>query len=134
MEETNYQKLKALPTKEFWERVSELQSKTLRKYIDYPAWLDSTDPDISHFIKKIGTCKLYPSQAECAMSGYSFEPARSKYREEHARDMLVLEQKLMFSQPYFVVAGKDGSGDFLSVPATEIGELSFDKQPEQDEG
>lgn len=53
---TNFEKLKELTPSEFWGRITELQKHPLAQYIDYPAWLNATDTDIKHFIKRYADC------------------------------------------------------------------------------
>lgn len=101
---TNFEKLKALPSEKFWERISELTSNPLTEYIDVPAWLDSETEDVSCFVKSKGECLVKPSELEIILCSHSRnETEKDMYTMTHSKRMKVLEP-YDESRPYAVVS------------------------------
>lgn len=109
MEQTNFEKLKALSPEEFWREICTLQNKPLFSFTDFPAWLDSTDADLMHFVRTIGNCKVYPSEAEMLCAGCKTDADKGLYRQTHCREMLLLEETKLYGEPYYTVTDAQGT-------------------------
>lgn len=94
---TNREKLSGLSTAEFWEEINSLLEHQAEDYIDYVKYLDSEDPDITHFIRNQGECIVSPSQTEKIAAHFV---GKEMPKSRHA---LFLRERRMYGEPYAVV-------------------------------
>ena len=113
---TNREKLATLSTADFWAEINDIKDFGLAEYTDFVAFLDSDDPEISHFVKHLGECWIAPSEADIKVSqNENSEPPKP-------RKGIVLGYRTIFEQPYVVVHYYEDIyySSYCSVPANRI--------------
>lgn len=108
---TNREKLSGLSTAEFWEEINSLLEHQAEDYIDYVKYLDSEDPDISHFIRNQGECLVSPSQAEKIAAHFVGKEMPK------SRPALFLRERRMYGAPCAVVFME---GKIYTVPLENV--------------
>lgn len=124
MGKTNIEKLKELPTSEFWNAIKNLAANHFKEYIDYEAWLDSENENINDFISNEGTVVVKPSKAEitCFKNSYKLEHGKKPSEKEiedyiasMTEEVLLLEKTSVYNKPYYTV-GKPEHNRIMKVP------------------
>lgn len=108
---SNLDKLKQLDSKAFWEQIVSLRNG-LSEYIDYPAWLDSDDADLTHFLKSNERIVVYPTEAEITsfvnetklINGSCSDSDIEYYKDQHKMELFVLEHEIIYGRDYITVA------------------------------
>ncbi len=108
---SNFDRLKQLDSKVFWESIESLRNG-LSKYIDYPAWLDSDDADLTHFLRSDEKILVYPSEAEIAnfvnetklINGSCSDLDIAYFKHQHKSEYSVLGHEVIFGHDYVIVA------------------------------
>lgn len=116
---TNRKKMEELSNEEYSRRVAELMSDPFVRYIDYTAFFASEDPEPHHFINKIGTCTIIPSEAELFGNRVS-EADTEAYIKTHTKEALVVDTKQFYGQNYYTVIILGDNEKLLSVPEVYI--------------
>ncbi len=112
---TNFERLKKNESTEaFWTEVVELSKHRLAPYIDFPAFLRSEDPNVLHFVKKIGRGMLLPSEAEMLACGCQTEASKLLYQQSHKKRVFILEDTSLYGKPYYTVC------DVLGIAVEQV--------------
>lgn len=92
---TNFERLKQLDSDEFVEQIQKTFDTPFKANIDWKAYMKGESPNVTDYIKTIGSCKVVPSEAEITAALGAFdvinESKRDLYIIQHTRIMPILD-------------------------------------------
>lgn len=116
---TNKDRLNKLSAVDFWKEISALHSHPFREYIDYVAYLNSADSDITHFVNSLGFCYVKPSVAHMQEALNEGKDIDFDWFVENCKECILLKYEKMYGEEYAVVADLENM-KIISVPRNKV--------------
>lgn len=116
----NYERLKALDSDSFVDKIQKLFDTPFKADIDWKAYMKGESENIHDYFFSKKQCDVLPSEAELiTVFGTKTKPAegeREKYIKEHTERMILLHETTVYGSTMYTVADIKNNR-ILKVPA-----------------
>lgn len=117
---SNYERLKALDSDTFVDKIQKLFNTPFKADIDWKAYMKGESENIHDYFFSKKKCDVLPSEAELiAVFGTKNPPSeeeKAKYIEEHTEHMILLHETTLYGSTMYTVADIKNNR-ILKVPA-----------------